>query len=452
MTSPHPTGPEAAGQPTPDASTLLLRARGIGKTYRRYRRPIDRLLERLPWCSSERHRARVVLRDIDLELHRGDSLGVIGGNGVGKSTLLRILSGVSLPTTGRLERRGSIQAFVDLGAGLHRAFTGAENIATLLSFEHRSRADARRLAGDIAAFAGIEEFVDEPVRTYSSGMIARLGFSIAAHASPDLLLIDEVLAVGDLQFQRRAYDRIWELKCRGTAIVFCSHSMHHIRRLCDRALWLQHGKIKLQGPSPQVTYGYAAFENRMRFGPRDLPKRHRQPIDACDHPHIVSTRLFDPRTNDTAAAFAAGDPVAIEVELRNSTPPVAMGIAVGVLAQDGTVCFCPMTGPDGIDINTPSAVVTLILKGLSLREGTFQVNVWLTDHTWAVILHEMPVVQPLRVRDANRGRGMFVHAHEWSVEPVAAADVDRPEPDHRSDPPADAEGRSHPPHHHRDGV
>ena len=196
------------------------------------------------------------LRDISFQVEEGENVGIIGGNGAGKSTLLGIIAGVTASTRGHLTRQGRVGALLELGTGFHLDLTGRENVhlnASLLGFR---RSDVLREFDHIVEFAGLKNFIDEPVRTYSSGMVSRLAFSVAVHVDPDILIMDEVLAVGDESFRKKCEDHVQRLMGRGTTLLFVSHQMSAVLSMCPRAIWLEQGRIRMDGPSDQVVEAY----------------------------------------------------------------------------------------------------------------------------------------------------------------------------------------------------
>ena len=196
------------------------------------------------------------LRDVSLTIEPGEAVGLVGRNGSGKSTLLRIVSGIITPTSGRVEAGGRIASLLELGAGFHPDFTGRENVYLNGSIHGLSRARVREVMDEIVSFAELEQFIDLPVRTYSSGMFMRLGFSVAAHIRADVLLLDEVFAVGDEQFQRKCFGKIAEFKNRGGTIVFVSHDARAVERLCDRAVLLRQGELAFDGSTSEAIAAY----------------------------------------------------------------------------------------------------------------------------------------------------------------------------------------------------
>jgi len=232
---------------------------GVGKAYRQYDAPRDRLFEWVSMGSIKRHRSRWALRDITLDVEPGQSVGVIGANGAGKSTLLKVITGTTRPTTGSLSVDGRVAALLELGIGFHPDVTGRDNVliaGQLLGFssaEIASRMDA------IEAFAEIGAYLDLPIRTYSSGMHVRLAFSVATAIRPDILIVDEALAVGDAYFQHKSFARIREFKAAGTTLLFVSHSAAVVKSICDRAVLLDGGLLVRDGSPDQVFDYYNAL-------------------------------------------------------------------------------------------------------------------------------------------------------------------------------------------------
>ena len=232
---------------------------GIGKAYRQYDAPRDRLFEWISLGSVKRHRSRWALRDITLEMEPGESVGVIGANGAGKSTLLKVITGTTRPTTGQLSVDGRVAALLELGIGFHPDVTGRDNVliaGQLLGFtasEIASRMDA------IEAFAEIGAYLDLPIRTYSSGMHVRLAFSVATAIRPDILIVDEALAVGDAYFQHKSFARIRDFKAAGTTLLFVSHSAAVVKSICERAVLLDGGLLVRDGSPDQVFDYYNAL-------------------------------------------------------------------------------------------------------------------------------------------------------------------------------------------------
>lgn len=198
----------------------------------------------------------LALDEVSLTFRRGEVFGIIGVNGAGKSTLLKVVARVIKPTSGRVRVRGQVAALLELGAGFDSELTGRENIYLNGALLGRSRARIGERIEQIVNFAGVREFIDAPLRTYSSGMVARLGFAAATDINPDILIVDEILSVGDKDFQRKSYDRMRALMERGTTVLLVSHDMSAIQALCQRAVWLENGRVKAFGKAADVVWEY----------------------------------------------------------------------------------------------------------------------------------------------------------------------------------------------------
>lgn len=261
------------------ADAVVLRACGLGKEYCLYDSPRQRLKALL--TGRAQHRSHWALRDVSFELRRGQCIGVIGDNGAGKSSLLKLLAGTLQPTRGRIERQGRITAILELGAGFHPDFSGRDNLyfgGSMIGISHEEMA---RLEPEIVAFAGLGEAMSRPVKTYSSGMAVRLAFALVTAVQPDVLIIDEALAVGDQHFQKKCVERITAFKKNGCTILFCSHSPYHIRTLCDVALWLDGGQVKEFGPTEPVLGAYE-MHTRLRNAPPEEAEAAKAPAKAVE--------------------------------------------------------------------------------------------------------------------------------------------------------------------------
>lgn len=240
------------------SSELAVEVRGLAKHYRLYDRPHHRLLQML-WMGRRRYfRDFTALQDVNFELERGQTLGIIGHNGAGKSTLLQLICGTLEPTAGQVQVRGRLSALLELGAGFNPEFTGRENMAISAAILGLSPQELAERSDEILAFADIGDHIDQPVKTYSSGMFVRLAFSVAIHVKPDVLVVDEALAVGDAFFQARCMTRMRRMLDDGLTLLFTSHDVAAVKSLCRQALWLDHGRVRAYGPTGAVTQAYSA--------------------------------------------------------------------------------------------------------------------------------------------------------------------------------------------------
>lgn len=236
----------------------IIRLENISKRYLVHRK--RQLLSQWAWGRTEKaDKPFWALRDVSFDVHEGETIGIIGHNGAGKSTLLEIIVGVTAPATGSVERNGRIGAMLELGSGFHPDLTGAENIHLNASLLGMPRAELEQKFASIVDFSELEDFIDEPVRTYSSGMLGRLGFSVAVHLDPKVIVLDEVLAVGDQNFQNKCAAKMHEFVAMGTTILLVSHSLSSIETLCDRVIWLDHGRLKMDAPTDDVVAEYKNY-------------------------------------------------------------------------------------------------------------------------------------------------------------------------------------------------
>jgi ABC-type polysaccharide/polyol phosphate transport system ATPase subunit len=288
---------ELEGVPASDRSQPAVSAHNVSKQFKIYLNDRSRFFEF--FGRRKRHDTHWALKDVSFEVPRGSSFGIIGANGAGKSTLLRLIAGISEPSQGSLQVRGTFSSLLDLGLGFHPTFTGRQNIQLNCALLGMQPKEIEERIPEMIAFAEIEEFIDYPVRTYSSGMALRLGFGIAAHLDTDLFLIDEVLAVGDQYFQRKCIRKIEQFVDAGKSIVLVSHDLHAIRNLCDTVMWLDHGEVKAVGPARQVVEQYMDLDREMAAmgavlpGPRLSQEPKTEPFTARPHVRFRSTEKDD---------------------------------------------------------------------------------------------------------------------------------------------------------------
>ena len=241
----------------------IIEVKNVSKRYALHRKR-DLLARRFPKNESPARDEFWALRDVSLHVERGERLAIIGSNGAGKSTLLRIIAGVSTPTRGSIRVLGRVSALLALGIGLHRDLTGWENINLIASLMGMSETDVRNNLESIVEFADLADFINEPVRTYSSGMTARLGFSVAIHANPDILILDEVLSVGDQAFRGKCTAKISAFADSGRTLLFVSHGLPTVQAICSRGVWLEKGVIRSDGPVSDIVRRYQA---ELKSGP-----------------------------------------------------------------------------------------------------------------------------------------------------------------------------------------
>ena len=261
--------------PEPASSSIAIEATDVSKRFRLYQDKPSSLKEMVTSLKGVHYEEFWALRDVSLQIPAGTTYGLVGPNGSGKSTLLRLFARIHRPTTGRIETRGRISALLDLGAGFHPELSGRENVFLNGAILGLTRREVAKAFDDIVEFAGLEQFIDSPVKVYSSGMYVRLGFSVAVHVKPEVLIIDEVIAVGDAEFQRRCFDYLYTLKRQGLTIVLVSHSLALMQDMCDRLAWLDHGHLVAEGPPMEITREYV-----QRVDDQEAERLHQDDVQA----------------------------------------------------------------------------------------------------------------------------------------------------------------------------
>jgi len=305
----------------------------VSKVYHLYRRPSDRIVELLPFSSHRNRSDFWALRDVSLSADRGEFLGIIGPNGSGKSTLLQILSGILQPTTGRVMTDGRIAALLELGAGFNPESTGRENVYVNGEILGLSRKDLNRVLPSIEAFAGIGEFLDRPVKEYSSGMYVRLAFATAIHVEPDILIVDEALAVGDAAFANRCIQKFEELKRKKVTVLFVSHDLSLVKRLSDRAVLMLEGRVAAEGDPSDIVNRYVGHVlERERAASRVETAGLNSSFRHGDGTSEVQEVLLRNASEEPTNSFRSGERMEVRVRarfLRHAENPV-----VGVLVRN----------------------------------------------------------------------------------------------------------------------
>ena len=338
------------------------------------------------------------LDDVSFELKRGESVGLIGPNGSGKSTALKILTGIYLPTSGEVEADGRIAPLIEVGAGFHPDLTGRENIYLNASITGMTRAEIAAHFDEIVAFSGLAEFLDTPVKRYSSGMYMRLGFSIAAHVPSDILVVDEVLAVGDIAFRAKCVERMQRVKAEGRTILFVSHHGPQVRAVCERVVYLLDGKKVFDGDAGEGTRRYEADMLAGRGGKAGAV------AGAAGHASIVEARILRD-ASDEGVVVEPADPLEVRVRYRLAKPMAAPPqISVGLLRGDGVMAAVLATHVKGHALGSAAGdhVVTARFDALPLAPQRYGVEIVLWDAAGVIALHEASAGS-IELRTAGRG-------------------------------------------------
>ncbi len=352
------------------------------------------------------------IRDVSFEVERGESLGIIGHNGAGKSTILKLLSNITTPTQGEIKINGSLSALIEVGSGFHPELTGRENVYLNGSILGMRRREIAKKLDSIVEFAGIKSFLDLPVKRYSSGMYVRLGFSIAAHLEPDILLLDEVLAVGDLAFQSKCLQRIEDLRRAGTTIVFISHDLGAVQRLCKRALLMEQGEIVASGSSFDVVREYQRTVSDL-----SPPAMHGQLVSK--EAEVTALRFFDLTGNETDSC-ATGEPLQARLEYVAHKAIKDCVFELFFSSGDREI-HCHLTtevSGDPLDLEPGAGALEFSCAEVGLLPGLYHVDATIAHRgaPGGSAIDWQSRRAMLRIDPGKMVRGKFYMPHEWQHE------------------------------------
>lgn len=391
----------------------------VSKRYRVYRERYRSLKEIVIHRRFGVWEDRWVLRDVDLAVPRGGSLGLVGANGAGKSTTLKLMARILSPDRGHVRIDGRISGLIELGAGFQSEYTGRENIYLNGSLLGLTRAELDRRFDDIVDFSELAAAIDEPLRTYSSGMQMRLGFSIAINVNPDVLLVDEVLAVGDEAFQRKCTEWLADFRTRGGTLVLVSHNLGAIRQMCDRAAWIADGHVRSLGEPGQVIGDYL---DALREIDRRAPGADAGEISAeLPALQLERVRLLG-ASGDTVERVATGEPLSVEISYRCHRRLETPVFGVALYRNDGLQVYGSNTAVDGFDmapIDT-DGTVTLTYRSLPLLTGSYLLTVAIfpsaLEHVGAIDFHQK--MYRFRVDSSTLEQGLSRIDHDWRLGPA----------------------------------
>ncbi len=410
------------------AQTAAVEAEALSKVYRVYASPWDRLFEigsRRP-----RHRDFHALEAVSFSLPRGEGLALLGENGAGKSTLLKLLAGITQPSSGRATIRGRLASILELGSGFHPDFTGRQNIvlnAAMLGLEER---EVRERTPAIEEFSELGDFLDQPVKVYSTGMAMRLGFAIAAQVEPDVLIVDEALAVGDGYFQKKCIDRLERFVSGGGTLLFCSHAMYYVSAFCQRALWLRRGKPEALGPVRDVVREYESFlvAKSAAMPPASTPATNDEAATPTTTAATMTpahwTRVdivANPAPNAAPSSVplvASGTALAIEIEWESQDPALLFHVGLGINRVDGLEVAAFSTLEDGVAAATGalSYRARLEIPTLPIVKGDFVLYAFLLDERGLHIYDQRLIRPAFAVSQEGYRFGLINVEHSWNVE------------------------------------
>lgn len=418
-----------------------IEVKNVSKKFRLYHDRSLTLKERLLFFNRTKYEEHIVLKDISLNIKKGKAIGLIGQNGSGKSTLLKLMTKIIYTDKGEIVTRGKVSSLLELGAGFHPDFSGRENIYTNASIFGLTKKEIDERFDKIVQFSELHEFIDNPVRTYSSGMYMRLAFSVAINVDADILLIDEILAVGDASFQKKCMDKIKELKSNGTTIVIVTHDMGAVERICDEAVWLENGEIKEKGLPRKVIDSYLLF-----MGEKD-EKKIVENNTIKDHKPIVEDKKFTEDQEDQQKSkeetpnhwgnkfieitdvrmtnekkevkhlFLYGENIEIQMDYKVNKKVEKSVFGIGIFTKDRVQCYGTNTFIERvkeIELNEKGTIIFRI-KSLQLVEGSYTIDTAVHSED------DLPYDYHINRYDFNiysnvKDIGIYRPSHEWIIQ------------------------------------
>lgn len=402
----------------------------VTKVYKIYNEPKDRLKETLGIGKNKSyHKDYYALRDLSFEVGKGEIVGIVGRNGSGKSTILKILTGVLNPTSGDVALKGKVAALLELGAGFNMEYSGMKNIYLNAAMMRVSKEEIEKKIPEILAFADIGEYIHQPVKTYSSGMFVRLAFAVAINVDPDILIVDEALAVGDARFQLKCMDKFLEFVQKGKTILFVTHDVNTVKRFCNRAIWLNQGELIMDGNTDEVTDHYLDFlksdlslEEYLSQSAQGIPDENEAQmqsisVEGIDMVQIHSLRMFDSLGREIDE-IQHGQLVTLRVGYLvadDTIPNPVLGVAIRRIDNE---YICGLnTKLDNMTIPWKKGYneIMLTYPGFNLIGGEYYFDVGIFDQTGIVNLDYKARIKNFFVRMDYIAEGIVALHHEWSV-------------------------------------
>ena len=408
-----------------DQAKPAIHAQNLGKQYVLGASPYQRLWQLLVGSSSNLSHFNA-LSGVDINIAQGESIGIIGQNGAGKSTLLQLLCGTLTPSTGQLEVNGQVAALLELGAGFNQDFTGRENILFSAALYGMQAQHIEQHLQEIIDFADIGEFIDQPVRTYSSGMYVRLAFAIATSVQPDILVIDEALSVGDGAFARKSFDRIMQLKQSGVTLLFCSHSLFQVESLCSRCIWLHQGQVMAQGPSAEVIAQYNDWLSQQSVAKAPDPQLNTEldpnpPIfkGSAGSVRFINLKAHCDDLGGTALTARSGQSLlSVDFEFMADPQLPIPNLALVVYSADGKIVCSTGTWIDGINLTRGADGIgraSLNFPKLPLLKGQYSLTAFLMCERAVHVYEAVEHFATVQVSQPHLEQGLFSIPHQWQT-------------------------------------
>jgi len=384
----------------------------VHKWYRVYASPTDRIKRVLGRPS--RHLEFQALDGVSFSVPKGLAMGVIGENGAGKSTLLKLIAGTTIPTAGTVEVRGVVAAILELGAAFHSEFSGRDNAILYGALMGLERREMEERLPAIFDFAELGEFVNHPIKSYSTGMVMRLAFAVATHVNADVLVVDEALAVGDGYFQKKCVDQIRHIHEQGTTILFCSHSMYYVTMFCEQALWLDSGKVARIGGAKEVVDAYEEhllIRDKRRIGGYEDDE---SPAPVSKIGRVAAIR-FPGRDRSETLELSPGGGLEVEIEIQSASSEEIFHVALAVDTLDGRCLLGVSTTWDDCRplVGQENYQVRLTIPELPVASGTFNVSAFLLDESGLHVHDQAVVANAIRVNAPSWTPSLLAVPHQW---------------------------------------
>lgn len=417
-------------------SENAIEVKNVSKSFRIFRDKGYMLKERVIQLSRNIYEEHTVINNLSFQVKKGEAIGLIGKNGCGKSTILKLLTRIIYPDSGVIEMKGKVSSLLELGAGFHPDLSGRENIYINASIFGLTKKEIDARAEDIISFSELDEYIDNPVRTYSSGMYMRLAFSVAIYVNADILLIDEILAVGDLSFQEKCFDRLMQIKRSGTTIILVSHSLEQIEKICDRSIWIHDGCIKDDGIPEGVHENFRKFmqvqKHKDTGNPEEEtedtvikevgetkevePKEEEEPKEEKKIVTITRAVIKD-RNGLSKKRFSVGEGLRFEMCLTTLTLIEDYSIEVNLVRDDGLFCYGASTKTDRVICRSwiGDKQIELSFGEMNLLNGKYHFDLHIVSSEGSSIAF-MGNVACFEMESANMERGLLFIKHDWRKE------------------------------------
>lgn len=400
----------------------VIKVDNITKSFKVFYDKGHTLKERAISISRNKYENREVIKGISFEVKKGEAVGLVGHNGCGKSTTLKMLTRIMYPDSGSISIKGRVSSLLELGAGFHPDMSGRENIYINASIFGLTKKEIDERIPEIIEFSELEEFIDNPVRTYSSGMYMRLAFSVAINVNAEVLLIDEILGVGDVNFQAKCFNKLMEIKGTGTTIVLVSHSTAQIERICDRSIWIQDGLVKTEGSPIDVHREYLNHMAKQRELIREEEEkaaiaRERERADANGEAVIISRSDIFAEDGNSRRVFHIGDSIKLAVNLEARKKIEGYFLEVNLVRADGVFCYGCSSSTDGVNCEAweGNKKIEIEFKDLKLLSGKYHFDLHVASADGSTICFAGKIIE-FEIIAPEAERGMMYIKHDWTVE------------------------------------